>query len=580
LDGITLGDAFVYLAIAGLLAPLLHRFRVSPVLVFLVVGALVGPHALGRLAETAPWVDAIAITDTEPAEALAEAGVVLLLFLIGLEVSAWRLWAMRRLVFGLGGGQMVLSTAAIAAGAGFVLQAPPIEAFVAGAALAMSSTAIVLQLLAERRQLGGATGRATLSTLLAQDLSVAPLLILIAILARTDEPSAISAALAQAALAAVVSIGVIMILGRAGARPFLRAVAARRSPEMFVAAVLLLILLTATATSAAGLSVALGAFLAGMLLAETEYRHEIEAMLAPFKGLLLGLFFLSIGMRLDPSRLLAEPLLLLVALAGMLGAKALSVLLVAPLVRLPWPAAVESALLLAPGGEFAFVVIATAGSQGVLNADATGFASLVVGASMMLTPLISGPARRLAAALERKDNEWRSPPESAPEVSGHVVIVGYGRIGRVLGELLASAGQATVALDLDAPAVAACRRRGEEVYYGDARHTEILARLGAERAAALVVTMDDAQAVRAVVRTAREAWPSLPVYARARDAAHAAELAALGAERVTPEALEASLDLAQAVLAGVGVGEDAARLIVEARRRREIEAIGGARKRA
>jgi CPA2 family monovalent cation:H+ antiporter-2 len=566
------GDVVVFLAAAGLLAPLLHRFRLSPVLTFLLAGVAVGPFGLGRLAETFPWVEAVAITNVEPAEALAEVGVVLLLFLIGLEVSAKRLWAMRRLVVGLGGAQVVVTTAALALAAG-LLGATPAAAFVIGAALALSSTAIVLELLTVRRQLGAPTGQATLSTLLTQDIAVVPVLILVAILASGDAPGKVSIALAQAAGAAALAIAGIVLAGRVLARPFLRRVASRRSPEMFVAAVLLLIVLTGAATNVAGLSVALGAFLAGLLLAETEYRHEIDAMLAPFKGLLLGLFFLSIGMRLDLARVIAEPLVLLAGLAILLVVKTLITLAAARVLRLGWPAAIESALLLAPGGEFAFVVLATAGRQGVVPADAVAYASLLAGASMMLTPLIAGPARRLALAVERRTQAAQPPSAGLPDLREHTVIVGYGRVGRLLGELLCEAGSPMVALDRDAELVAARRKKGEAVFFGDALHTDILNRLAIERAAALVVTMDEPDAVEAVVRAARRGWPELAIYARARDSAHAARLAALGAERVTPETLEASLELAEAVLAGVGMGEEAARAVVEARRRSELETI-------
>ncbi len=573
-----LGDVVVFLAAAGLLAPLLHRLRLSPVLTFLLVGVVVGPYGLGRLAETAPWIEVIAITNVGPAEALAEVGVALLLFLIGLEISLARLWSMRRLVLGLGGAQIAASTALIALAAGF-LGADPGQAFVIGAALALSSTAIVLQLLTERRQLGGLTGQATLSVLLAQDLAVVPVLIMVGILGRGDEPAGIAVSLAQAAGAATLAIAAIIAAGRVVARPFLRVVAGRRSPEMFVAAVLLLIVLTGAATLWAGLSIALGAFLAGLLLSETEYRHEIEVLLAPFKGLLLGLFFLSVGMRLDLAGVAAEPLALLAALGGLLALKAAVVLAAARLLRVAWPAALESAMLLAAGGEFAFVILAAAAGVGVVAADQVAFASLVTGASMVLTPIIVFPARALALAVERRAHGAQPPAAGLGDLCDHVLIVGYGRVGRLLGELLAEEGVPMVALDRDANQVARRRSRGEAVFFGDARSTEMLRLLAAERAAALVVTMDEPSAVEAVVRAARQAWPSLPIYARARDSAHAARLAALGAERVTPEALEASLDLAQAVLSGVGVGEEAARALVEARRRSELDRIAGETKR-
>jgi CPA2 family monovalent cation:H+ antiporter-2 len=567
------GDVVVFLAAAGLLAPLLARFRVSPVLTFLLLGVFVGPYGLGRLAGEAPWLGVLAIDNVETAEALAAVGVVLLLFLIGLEVSLKRLRGMRRLVVGLGGLQVGITTAGFAVVAG-ALGAPPAAAFVVGAALALSSTAIVLELLSERGQLGSDTGQATLSTLLAQDLAVVPILITIAILGRGEEPAAIGVSLALAAGGGVIAIAGILAAGRIAAAPFLRAVAGRRSPEMFAAAVLLLIVLTGAATQAVGLSIALGAFLAGLMLAETEYRHEIEAMLAPFKGLLIGLFFLSIGMRLDLARALAEPLFLGAALAGMIAVKAVVIVTLARVLRTPWPAAVETGLLLAGGGEFAFIVLTAARGAGVIELELAQSLSLVAGASMAITPLGAVVARRMAAAVERRSGDGRPPERGASSLQGHVLIIGYGRVGRMLGELLSESGVATVALDRDAKLVAERRARGEAVYFADANRVEVLGRLGADAAAALVVTLDSAPAVEAVVRAAHRAWPKLPIYARARDSAHAAALAALGAQRVTPEALEASLELAEAVLGGVGVGASAAQAIVGARRRAELDRIG------
>jgi CPA2 family monovalent cation:H+ antiporter-2 len=567
-----LGDVIIFLAAAGLVAPLLHRFRLSPVLTFLIVGLIVGPHGLGRLVGAAPWLRPVVITHVEPVTALAEVGVVLLLFLIGIELSLPRLWSMHRLVGGLGGAQIVVSTALLALAASVFFGVDPPAAFVIGAALAMSSTAIVLALLTERRQLGGLTGQATLSVLLAQDLSVVPILIMVGILSRGEKLLEVARSLGLAALVAVLAIAIIIVTGRAVARPFLRAVASRRSPEMFVAAVLLLVVITGAATLGAGLSIALGAFLAGLLLSETEYSHQIDVMLAPFKGLLIGLFFMSIGMRLDLARVANAPFAFFAALACMLVLKFVVVAASARLLRLPWPAAVESALLLAAGGEFAFVVLATAAQEGVIGDDLVGSASLIAGASMLLTPLIAGWARKAALLLERH-TEAAQPPAEGLGLRDHVVIAGYGRVGRLLGELLNAEGVPMVALDRDAEDVARRRADGESVFFGDARQPEILSKLAVDHARALVVTMDHPDGVEAVVSAARRAWPHLAIYARARDAAHAARLVELGAQRVTPEALEASLDLAQAVLTRVGIGEEASRAIVEARRRTELERI-------
>lgn len=516
-------------------------------------------------------LDTLTIAESEPAHALGELGVILLLFLIGLEVSGPRLWAMRRLVFGLGAAQMVATAAVVGAIAALFGASGP-ESFVVGAALAMSSTAIVLALLGERGQLGAQAGRTSLAVLLLQDLAVVPILIFVGLLAGEGGDSA-PAALARAAGLAAAVIAAIMVIGRLLARPLLRLVARTQVTEFFAGAVLLLILATALATSATGLSVALGAFLAGLLLAETEYRHDIDASLAPFKGLFLGVFFMSVGMRLDLAGALAEPLAVFGSVVGLIAIKAALIAGLARAFGVRWPAAVESALLLSTGGEFAFVVIAAAADRAVLAGETAGFMTLVAGLSMMATPLLAGFARRLARALDRRLGPAEPPPAGPEGLEGHVVIVGYGRIGRMLGEILSEEGAAFVALDADAALVAEARAGGAAVYFGDARKTEILRRLGVDKAAALAVTMDSSLAAEAVVEAAHRDWPGLAVYARARDAAHARRLLKSGAARVTSEALEAGLDLAEAVLRGVGASEESARAVVDARRRRELASL-------
>lgn len=568
---VELGDILVFLVAAGVAAPLLHRVRISPIVAFLLIGLVIGPYGLGRLVEHAPWLSLVAIENDEPAHALAKIGVVLLLFLIGLEISAPRLWSMRKLVFGLGLTQIVVTAGAVGAiAAGF--GNPPAAAFAIGAAFALSSTAVVLQLLTDRRQLSGPTGRAALAVLLAQDLAVAPVLVTLQILGG-DGGGSVFVAFAKAAGLAAVVVGGIMAAGRLGARPFLHMVAGARAPELFTAAVLLMIVATAAATAQAGLSLELGAFLAGLLLAETEYRHEIEVSLAPFKGLFLGLFFMSVGMSVDLAKALDQPFWLPVSLAALIALKAAIAIPAARAFGVRAPAAVETGLLLSTGGEFAFVIFATAGGLDLLSSDTAQFMTLLAGLSIVVTPFIAAPARRIAKALETRTLATSAGVPASDELEGHVILIGYGRVGRMLSAILCDERVPHIALDADAGLVAQARAAGAGVYFGDAAKVDILRRLGVERAAALVVTMDSERAAEAVVEAARRARPNLTVLARARDAAHARRLLAHGADQVVPEALEASLDLAETLLRDVGLSDEAAYAVVDARRRAEREAL-------
>ncbi len=568
-----LSDILIFLGAAGVVAPALHRLGVSPVLAFLLIGLAVGPTGLGRFAEDAAWLSYVTIDNVEPARALAEIGVVLLLFLIGLEVSGPRLWAMRRLVFGLGAAQILLSGAVIAAIAYFWGNGVA-AAVIIGSAFALSSTAIVLQLISEGGRLGAPTGRASLAILLMQDLAVVPILLFVSIMG-ADTGGSPGMAVLRAGAVALGVIAVIFVAGRLGARPFLRAVALTKSPELFTAAVLLLIVATAGLTAASGLSVALGAFLAGLLLAETEFRHDVEVTLAPFKGLFLGLFFMSVGMTVDLGLAMSTPFLFLYSVIGLLVLKALIVIGLARAFGVAWPAAVETGLLLATGGEFAFIIIeqAAATPLGVIPHDVAQFMVVIAGASMLLTPLLAVIGRRLGAALEKRDALVATTGDVDPDMRGHVIVVGYGRIGRLLGEVLGAQGREHIALDADAAIVLRERRKGAAVYFGDARKLAMLRALGADRAAAVVVTTDHAEAAEAIVSASHREWPHVPVYARARDVEHGVRLANVGADQVTLEALETSLELTAAVLQGLGVSNEARHAVIDARRRAELETI-------
>lgn len=564
-----LRDIVIFLVAAGVAVPVLHRLRVSPVLGYLIVGAVVGPYGVGLLADNVPWLAWITIADIEGVRTLAEFGVIFLMFVIGLDLSLGRLWAMRRWVFGLGSLQIAITGCVIGAIA-FGFGNSPAASLVLGACLALSSTAIVMQLLAESRLLGTPLGRSSFSILLMQDLAVVPILFLVGVLGAQVEGALLPALLRAIGEAAAV-LTFIYFAGRVVLRPLLRLVARTRNAEMFMAAILLIIIGTSMLTGAAGLSMALGAFLAGLLLAETEYRHEIEVDIEPFKGLLLGLFFMSVGMGIDYRLVSAEISWLALSVVGLFVIKSAITAVLCRMFGLPGHVSLEAGLLLGQGGEFAFVVVGLAMSLDLLPRDTGQFMLIVTGLTMVVTPLVARCGSILAAKLaagKATDNAVTSLPQATLE--GHIIIAGYGRVGAILARTLEGDAIPYLALDTDAAKVEAASRAGIPVYYGDASRLEMLRRAHTGSARALVITMDNPGAADHVVRATREHWPQLPIVARARDSAHAARLLALGATEVIQETVEASLELSGRLLQLAGVPEDTVRRRIAIQREIEL----------
>jgi CPA2 family monovalent cation:H+ antiporter-2 len=565
MEELRLQEAVVFLAATALVIPIAKRCDTSPVFGFLLVGLAVGPHGLARLAERHEWIRFVLITDVAGVRALAELGVVFLLFMIGLELSLERLWGMRRLVFGMGTAQIVLTgfvIGAIAWGFGNSVEA----SVVLGSCLALSSTAIVMQMLTEQGRFGTAVGRGSFAVLLAQDIAVVPMLFVVASLG-ADAGGSLAATLGRAIGEAVLAVLLILGVGRLVIRPTFRYLSSLHSPELFMAATLLIIIATAAATHAAGLSAALGAFLAGLLFADTEFRHEIEVNIEPFKGLLLGLFFMSVGMVTDLAEILTEPLWIVLSVMGLFAIKSLLTAGLARLFGFSSGQSVEMGLLLGQGGEFAFVLVALAATLGLVAESTAQFMLIVVGATMLLTPLMARFGRSLGAAMEAREPMGRvGDVEIAPDLRDHVIIVGYGRTGRLLAELLDRQHVAHVALDLDTTHVAGLHASGAPVFLGDASRAAMLEKVRLRSAAALVVTADDAQAAERVLTAARRLSRDLPILVRARDSTHAARLLAQGATQVVPEVLEAGLQLGQRMLEHVGLPTDAARDVVDAER--------------
>ena len=544
-------EAILFLVTAGVVVPLFHRLRVSPVLGFIGAGALLGPFGLGRFAEHHPWLGLVTIGSRSEIAHLAEFGVIFLMFMIGVELSWERLRVLRRLVFGLGSIQVIASAGIIAAIL-IALEQPVAGALLVGLALALSSTAVVLPVLAEQKRLGTPTGRTSFAVLLFQDLAVAPILFAIAVLGRSDGGN-LGAALAVALGQAAVALALIVVAGRVALRPLFHLVALTRSPELFMAACLLVIVATALVAAASGLSMTLGAFVAGLLLAETEYRRAIEATIDPFKGLLLGVFFVSVGMSLDPAQLVAAPGAILGLALGLLVIKGAVVWAGARVMGIPRPVALETSLLIGPGGEFAFVLIGGAMAAGLVPEPVGGAALIVTTVTMIAIPALAVLGRRAGRRVSGAQL-GRARAEPVPEaVQNRVIVAGYGRVGRLVGEMLKRHAIPYLALDADPARVAEQRRLGSPVYFGDSAHPEMLRRCDIASARALVVTLDTPSAVEAVVQAARAERPDLTIVARARDARHATQLYEMGVTDAVPETIEASLQLSEAVLVDVGV---------------------------
>ena len=551
-------QVLVFLSAAVLVVPICHRLRASPILGYLAIGVAVGPHGFGLIHEV------------EEIAALAELGVVFLLFTIGLELSLRRLWSMRRLVFGLGTAQ-VLSSAAVIGAIAYAWGNGLHTAIMLGFCLALSSTAIVAQLLAERGELSTPAGHTAISVLLLQDLAVIPMLFALPVLAGSEEDVVTNLLISAGAAAGAVLA--IYVIGYRAFRPLFRVIAGTRSADLFVATTLLVTLGSAALTELAGLSMALGAFLAGLLLAETEFRHQVETDIQPFKGLLLGLFFITVGMSIDFMEVSDRALWIALSAIGLMTVKGAIAGGLTLAIGQPRAVALRVGGLLSQSGEFAFIVIGGALTLGLLPSDIAQFMVIVAGITMMLTPAVAAASERAAAAMERRTLEAHHGVElTTPDMEGHVIVAGFGRVGQTIGRLLTAQRAPYIALDLDAGRLGACRAEGLPVFYGDASRKEVLERVRAGHAACIVVTMDDPNGAARTVATIRQSWSRVPVLVRARDRDHARELEEAGAVDTVLETVEASLQLAVQTLRCLGMPPEAVSPVIQTARNDEYAA--------
>ncbi len=534
-----LSDALTILGAAGIVIPAFARLKINPVIGFILVGIVAGPFGLGALVGSYPWLSWVSISDPAGIEPFAELGIILLLFSIGLELSFRRLVAMRRMVFGIGAAEMLL-TAMLIGGALVAFDWPIESAWWLALALAMSSTALVLPISGTQ----GAVGRAALAMLLFEDLALVPMLFLIGAAGGAE-----ASGLGRVAIEGTLIILAILIIGRF-LLPALFAQAARsKKPELFLAISLLVVILAATVTASVGLSPILGALLAGLVIAETDYRSEVELVIEPFKGLALGVFLISVGMKIDLTALVSDWPALLGALAAVLVVKAVVTGSLLRMAGVRLGVAAETGLLMSSPSETTLIVLGAAGAVGILTAETVAFWSAATAIGLTITPLLASLGR---FAARRVDQAALADADIGP-TAGKTVIFGFGRVGRMVADMLQQHDRPYYAVDSDIDGFTEARKSGYSVLYGDVSRRELIEKLDLDQAVAVVLTMDDPALTRRIAKALRSDHPALPIIARARDTDHAAALYRAGVTDAVPEALEASLQLSEAVLVDIGV---------------------------
>lgn len=564
-----LSDALVILGAAGIVIPVFARFRITPIIGFILIGVLVGPFGLGALVPRTPWLKYITITDPEVLTPFADFGIVLLLFAIGLELSFNRLWQLRRLVFGLGALELIIIGSSLAAFLGLSGMLGWTAALALGFALAFSSTAIVLPISGTRTPVG----RAALSMLLFEDIMIVPIIFILGALApnaRSEGWEGLIDTLWQGGLV----IAVLLVAGRF-ALPLLFAQAARtKNPELFLAASLLVVIGASLATALVGLSPIVGALIAGLLIAETEYHTEVELIMEPFKGLALGVFLITVGMSVNLIEIGTQIGALTLAVVGVLTFKALVTGILLRLMGARRSTAAETGVMMASPSETSLIVLSAAAAALVIDAETVQFWQTVTAIGLTITPLLAKLGQVIARRVEPVSH-LTSEDDGAEE---RTIIVGGGRVGRLVADMMQTHGQPYVMIDSNPDLIEQAQRDGYRATYGDAARRGTLTRLGAANAPAVVLTMDEPVLAQRLVAKLRQAYPDLLIVARARDTEHAAALYRAGASHAVPETLESSLQLSEAVLVDIGVAMGPVIASIHAKRdeyRDQLERDGG-----
>ncbi|WP_144095523.1 cation:proton antiporter [Croceicoccus sediminis] len=539
-----LSDALVILGSAGIVIPVFARFRITPIIGFILVGMLVGPFGLGRLVFEYPWLQYITITDPQGLEPFAEFGIILLLFTIGLELSFNRLWQLRRMVFGLGALELTISAALIA----FALMTMGqywTGAMGLGLALALSSTALVLPISGTKSPVG----KAALSMLLFEDIAIVPIIFLLGAMAPYAASGGVGG-LWYTIWTGGLTVIALMIGGRFFL-PRLFAQAARtKSPELFLAASLLVVIVSALATAAVGLSPIVGALIAGLLIAETEYHTEVEGITAPFKGLALGIFLITVGMGVDLSVIAANAWPIALAVSGVLLVKALVTGGLLRMMGARRGTAVETGITMSSPSETTLIVLSAAATAQLIQPQTAQFWQIVTAIGLTITPILALLGRKVARHVDAAP-ALSLDGDSDPS-EGRAIIIGYGRVGRLIADMMQKHGQRFLAIDSDPELVEIARLRKHPLMFADARGPA-LDRIDLSKASAIILTMDEPVLAARLLRKLRSSYPDMPIIARARDTEHAAELYRAGATEAVPETLESSLQLSESVLVNIGV---------------------------
>lgn len=538
-------DALVILGAAGIVIPAFARLRISPIIGFILIGVAFGPSGLGALTTAHPWLHYLTISNAHRIEPFAELGIVLLLFSVGLELSFRRLWSMRRIVFGVGAAELIGCAVIIGAGLHWIGQGIP-GSIGLGLALALSSTAIVLPLVGTQ----SAVGRSALGMLLFEDVALVPIVFALGAMAPTAD-AGVGPLLGTLLLGGAVAVG--LLFGGRLLLPILFGEAARtKNPEVFLAVCLLVVIVASMATSAIGFSAVLGALIAGIVIAETEYRGEVEVMTAPIRGLGLGIFLITVGMSVNLSLVFANWQSILIALVAVLVVKAVVTSGLLKLSGASTGVAAEAGVLMASPSETTLIVLASATAAQLIRPETAAFWQIVTALGLTITPLLGFIGRTAGRRIDRTGDAALGDAleTGAP---GKVVIVGFGRVGRIVADMLGAHNLEYVAVDADADSVHDGRSSGYKVIFGDVSRGTLVERLHLGRPSAVILTMDNPVLVAKLAKRLRLAYPDLPIVARARDTAHAARLYKAGVTDAVPETLEASLQLSEAALVDLGV---------------------------